>query len=208
MTDPKPGITGCINHALARLGHKPHDPTALEWCIGPPLGDSLATLMATDEPSAVAAALTAYRERFSTLGMFENAVYEGIPECLNALRQAGFRLFVATSKPHVFARRIVEHFGLAKYFEEIYGSELDGERADKGELIRHLLAAENLNPLRTFMVGDREHDALGAAKNGISTVGVLYGYGSREELAAAGADPLCETPRTLTEALIARAGRA
>lgn len=155
-------------------------------------------------PETIASALSAYRERFSTLGMFENAVYAGIPECLSSLREAGVRLFVATSKPHFYARQIVEHFELRSHFDEVYGSELDGERTDKGELIAHLMATEKLDSNRTIMVGDREHDALGAAKNGIPTIGVLYGYGSREELTSAGAAPLCETPNDVASALLAR----
>ena len=126
----------------------------------------------------------------------ENTVYPGIPE---ALRELGGRtdLYVATSKPAVFARRILEHFNLARLFKGIHGSELDGARSDKGELIAHVLRAEGLDPAATLMVGDRKHDLLGAAQCGVRGVGALWGYGGRAELEAAGAWRLLDAPAEL-----------
>jgi phosphoglycolate phosphatase len=130
--------------------------------------------------------------------MFENSVYPGIPELLTTLvGQAD--LWVATSKPRIFAEKIVEHFGLAPYFKGIYGSELDGRNSDKGELVALLLREQGLAPASAVMIGDREHDIIGAKKNGLRSVGVLWGYGSAEELANAGADRLVQSPDQLRD---------
>ena len=126
-------------------------------------------------------AIILYRERFSTVGLFENFLYPQIPEILQAIRSAGYQTYVATSKPHIFANRIIEHFGLTFLFDGIYGSELDGTRCDKAELLRYILISENLIPAKTVMVGDRSHDIIGAKKNQILAIGVTYGYGTREE---------------------------
>ncbi|HET9929641.1 MAG TPA: HAD hydrolase-like protein [Polyangiaceae bacterium] len=149
----------------------------------------------------VARALSEYRARFATTGMFENAVYPNIPEALEDLQRQGLPLFVATSKPTPFAERIVEHFGLSRYFAGVYGSELSGERSDKGELIAHVLRAENLAPSRVSMVGDRAHDIVGARRNGVRALGVLWGYGDAAELVEAGADAIFATVRDLSLAL-------
>lgn len=129
--------------------------------------------------------------------MFENAVYDGIPDVLAELTSRKVSLFVATSKPHVYARRILEHFGLAEFFRGIYGSELDGTRSSKGELIAHVVSVARLRAAETCMVGDRHHDITGALHSGVLPVGVLWGYGSRSELAEAGAARLIEEPREL-----------
>jgi phosphoglycolate phosphatase len=133
--------------------------------------------------------------------MFENRVYPGIPEALARLRSAGFTLWVVTSKPSVFAAPILEHFELTRYFEGVHGSELSGDRSDKGDLIAHVLRSERLLAEQTTMVGDRKHDIVGARRNGVRAFGVLWGYGSRDELAAAGADGLCENVGDLVREL-------
>lgn len=130
--------------------------------------------------------------------MFENVVYPGIPEVLESLGAGGAELYVATSKPQVFAERILDHFGLSRHFKGIFGSELSGARSNKGELIGHILMIAGLPAADTVMVGDREHDVHGARRNGVSAVGVLWGYGSREELAAAGAEQILEQPTDLS----------
>ena len=137
------------------------------------------------------------------MGQYENRVYDGIPELLAERRAAGQRLFVATSKPTCFAETIAAHFGLADYFEAVYGSELDGTRTDKKELLAHLLAEEDLCPRETLMIGDRRYDIEGGAANGLATVGVAYGYGGEAELRAAGADHLCDSPAALGAMLAA-----
>ena len=184
LTDPKPGITRCIQHALTALGREAPGEEELLWCIGPPLQESFPRLLDSDEKALVDQAITHYRERFSTVGLFENELYPGVVEALQELRGAGLRTFVATSKPRVFALRIVEHFGLRLHVDEVYGSELDGTRTNKVELIEHLLAIEKLDLALSLMIGDRKHDLIGAHRNGLSAAGVGYGFGSREELMA------------------------
>ncbi len=203
LTDPKPGITECIRYALTKLGRAAPAADEITWCIGPPLAQSFATLLATDEPELVARGVALYRERFGTVGLFENALYPGIADAVAAVRAAGFATYVATSKPHVYARRIVEHFALAALFDGVYGSELDGTRVDKGELIAHALAEERLDAARVVMIGDREHDAIGARDNGVRVIGVSYGYGSEAELRAHGADAIARAPSEIP-GLVAR----
>jgi phosphoglycolate phosphatase len=197
LTDPKVGITESIRYALDRM-ERPYPPDAsLDWCIGPPLQESFATLLETDDPTLPQEALRLFRERFSTVGLFENSPYPAIPALLQTLQDAGFRLFVATSKPAVYAQRIVAHFDLEQYFLLVYGSELDGRLTHKNELIHHILQQEKLNPAHTLMIGDREHDILGAKANNVAATGVTWGYGSPEELVAAGAATLLHQPADL-----------
>ena len=197
LTDPKPGITRSIQYALDRLG-QPTIPTEdeLTWCIGPPLRASFVKLLG--EASADLA-VSLYRERFSDIGLYENAVYAGVEDVLTALRQSGHRLFVATSKAHVFADRIIDHFDLRRHFERVFGAELDGTRADKSDLLAYALKTTSVDPSRAVMIGDRSHDMIGARNNGIKGIGVLYGYGSAQELTAAGASHLCATPNAILD---------
>lgn len=190
LTDPGVGITRCIQHALEGLGLPVPEAESLRRCVGPPLQNSFAELLGTRDDALVAEAIRLYRERFVTAGMFENSVYAGVPAALEVLRRDGHRLWVVTSKPHVFARQIVEHFGLSAFFERVYGSELSGENSDKGRLIRVALTQEELSPGQVCMVGDRAVDIEGARSNGVGAIGVLWGYGSREELIAAAPDRL------------------
>jgi phosphoglycolate phosphatase len=195
LTDPKPGITRSIRYALDRLGRAAPTEDDLICCIGPPLRASLATLLGGDTHADEALAL--YRERFADIGLYENEVYPGVVETLAALAGAGRRLFVATAKPHVYAERIVAHFGLRPYFERVFGSELSGERGEKTDLLRHALCETGIEGARAMMIGDRRHDIVGARTNGMTALGVLYGYGSRDELVAAGAHHLCATPQAV-----------
>jgi phosphoglycolate phosphatase len=196
LTDPKPGITRSIQYALQKLDHAAI-PTEdeLTWCIGPPLRASFVKILGGEDQADRAVSL--YRERFSDIGLFENRVYDGIAEVLTTLSQSGQRLFVATSKPHVFATRIVEHFGLRHHFEHVFGSELDGRRVDKSDLLAYALKTVSVNPAKTLMIGDRSHDMVGAKNNGMQAIGVLYGYGSRCELLDAGASQVCATPQAI-----------
>ena len=147
----------------------------------------------------VAEAIRLYRERFVATGMFENSVYPEIPAGLESLRQDGHRMWVATSKPHVYAREIVQHFRLDGFFEGVYGSELSGVNAEKGALIREILARERLSREETCMVGDRMQDVAGARANGIEAVAVLWGYGSPRELQAAAPDRIVASMAELRE---------
>ena len=195
LTDPGEGFVACVSHALAKLECRPYADHEIRKHVGPPLEETLARLL--EDRAKIPAAVAFYRERYASIGYLENAVYPGIKEALRALHSRGMRLYVATSKPTVYAERIVAHFGLDRLFRGVYGSELDGRRSDKGSLLSHLLARESLPAASTFMVGDRAQDMLAAVANGVHPVGALWGYGSREELAGAGAALLCERPPDL-----------
>jgi len=206
LTDPKPGITGSIQYALEKLDRPVPSQDELAWCIGPPLRASFVALLGGEELADRAVAL--YRERFGEVGLFENSLYPDIPAVLAALARSPRRLFVATSKPHVFASRIIEHFGLAGYFEHIFGSELDGSRVDKADLLAYALTQSGVDPSQALMIGDRSHDVAGARANGIDAVGVTYGYGTEAELIEAGAILLCASsgaiPQVIHNALAGR----
>lgn len=192
LTDPKVGITRCIRHALGALGVTPPDADDLTWCIGPPLMESFKSMLGDDALAAVA--LQHFRARFSEIGLYENRLYDGVPEALQWLSGRGISLFVATSKPQVYAEQIVEHFGLAACFEGVFGPTLRGDRVRKTDLLQWALRETAVKAETAAMVGDRSHDMVGATDNGMRTVGVLYGYGSREELEAAGAQLLISNP--------------
>jgi phosphoglycolate phosphatase len=199
LTDPKPGITGSIQYALEKLGREVPSQDELAWCIGPPLRASFVMLLGGEEYADRAVAL--YRERFGDVGLFENSVYPEIEGVLAKLSQSGFRMFVATSKPHVFAKRIVDHFGLDRHFQHVFGSELDGTRVHKADLLTYALEQTGTDPAQALMIGDRSHDVLGAKANRMDAIGVTYGYGSPEELLAAGARHLCATPRAVLDVI-------
>lgn len=183
LTDPKVGITTSARYGLEKVGFPIADSENIDWIIGPPLKASLAKILNVDANDDLAEqALLGYRERFSVTGLFENHLFDDVAQTLDALKSKGYRLFLATAKPEIYARQILQHFNLLHYFEYPYGSELTGERTNKGELIRYILEKENLNPTECLMVGDREHDIFGARQNGIETIAVEYGYGSQAEL--------------------------
>ncbi|MCL2449218.1 MAG: HAD hydrolase-like protein [Polyangiaceae bacterium] len=188
LTDSRPGILASMRWALGELGLAVPSDEALTRFIGPPTHIAFRELVATDDRAILDRAVALYRDRFTRLGMFENSLYPGIRDGLAALRSAGCRLWVATSKPEVYARRIIHHFALRDQFVEVYGSELDGERGDKADLIAHLLSREQLEGAGTWMIGDRVHDIVGAHKNGLRAAGALWGYGAPAELEAACAD--------------------
>ncbi len=183
LTDPREGITRSIQYALEKLGIIEPDLQKLEHFIGPPLLQAFMQFYGFEEEKAWQA-VNFYRERFKVTGLYENEVFEGVIELLETLEAQGRHLYVATSKPWEFAREIARHFDFAKHFKVIYGSELDGTRTNKVELIAHLLKEEGLAPAQTLMIGDRKHDLIGAKANGVDVVAVGYGFGSREELAA------------------------
>ena len=186
LTDPKVGITTSARYGLNKIGHPIADDVNIDWIIGPPLQASLAKILnvAVDDVLAEQA-LMGYRERFAVTGLYENHVFDDVAETLKTLQQQGYRLFLATAKPEVYARQILEHFELLQYFVHPYGSELNGERTNQAELIAYIIEKEQLKPEECLMVGDREHDIFGARHNGIETIAVEYGYGTDEELTAA-----------------------
>lgn len=183
LTDPKVGITTSARYGLEKVGHPISEDTNIDWIIGPPLKASLAKILNVDADDTLAEqALMAYRERFAVTGLYENHVFEGVAETLAELKRRGYRLFLATAKPTVYAKQILEHFNLVQYFTEIYGSELNGDRTNKGELIQYILEQQGMQADQCIMVGDREHDIFGARHNGIESIAVKYGYGSEIEL--------------------------
>ncbi len=201
LTDPKLGITRSIQHALRKRGRPVPHADQLESLIGPPLEQSFREHFGMS-PGDARQAVGDYREYFAEKGLFENAVYPGIAELLAALRGRQLRLAVATSKPTVFAERILTHFGLADRFEGVIGSHLDGGRVDKGELIRDALAALRVGAADAVHVGDRRHDVLGARANGVTAIAVGWGYGTREELLAAEPHELVESVAALSRLLL------
>jgi phosphoglycolate phosphatase len=207
LTDPKEGITRSIAFALERMARVSPDTEDLRFAIGPPLRDSFATLLGTDDAREIELAMTHYRERYASIGLYENTVYPGIPETLEAMKSAGCRILLATAKPHVYARTILEHFALSAQFDEIYGCELDGTRQHKTELVAYLLKREHVNPVEqnTVMIGDRVHDIVAAHANRCEAIGVTWGYGSATELQHANA--IADQPADIAAIFAARYSR-
>ena len=190
LTDPYEGITRCIVYAIEKLGFERPSDDWLYSSIGPPLWDTFPEIVG-DELTARAVEL--YRERFDDVGWLENTPYDGILDALAAVHATGARLFVATAKPQKAAARIVEHFGMGQFFEEVYGSEPDGTRSRKGDLLAWAIE-RNDDVNQRVMIGDRKHDLIGAVTNGMRAVGVSYGYGSVDELQKAGAESIAAAP--------------
>ncbi len=206
LTNPKEGITRSVEYALNAFGISVPDRDALCRFIGPPLVESFQTYYGFS-PQQAQKALLIYRERFAKTGIWENEPYHGMEELLKALWKAGRRLTVATSKPTVFAEQILERFGYRKYFTAVSGSELDGTHNQKREVIQSALAFYNLAPHQALMVGDTRYDVEGAALCGLDCVGVLYGFGSRQELEAAGAVQLADSVPALRRLLLGEAAK-
>lgn len=193
LTDPALGITNSLMYALAKFNMHIESREELYKFIGPPLVDMMMQEYDFSKEKAQQG-LAYYREYFSVKGLFENEVYVGIPELLGDLQASGYKLVLATSKPEKFAKQILEHFDLAKYFHFIGGSDMAESRATKEAVIEYDLAAlGNPDPQRCIMVGDRKYDVIGAREYGIDCVGVLFGYGSREELEETNAAYIVET---------------
>ncbi|QWH00707.1 HAD family hydrolase [Bacillus mycoides] len=187
LTDPKEGIINSVLYALEKIGIEEVNISELDSFIGPPIQQSFVDRYNMNEIE-VERAVFYFREYLKQSGLLENKVYDGITTLLQELKDAGNRLFVATSKPTVFAKQVIEHFQLTTFFEEIVGSNLDGTRIQKEEIIAHILQTnEELKKEEMVMIGDRKHDVIGANSNGIASIGVLYGYGSEIELSDAGA---------------------
>ncbi len=195
LTDSAEGVFRCVSHALSAFGIEA-EPGSLFGYIGPPLNWSFPHFHGlTEEETDRAIAL--FREEYERGGKFENRVYDGIPEMLTALREAGYLTGVATSKPLHFARQILDHFSLTPYFDHISGTGND-ERGGKEEVVRASVAHFGVSPEDMWMIGDREHDILGAHAVGMEAIGVLWGYGSREEFITHGAEHIVSTPTELT----------
>lgn len=186
LTDPAEGITNSVCYALGKMGIHSEPQNELRF-IGPPLHQSFQMFYGMSEEDSFRA-VEYYREYYRPTGIFENRLYDGIPEALDKLRRKGYELAVASSKPEVFVNQILDHFGIADRFAEVVGSELDGRRTDKADVIREALARLDAVVDDCCMIGDRLHDIEGAHKVGMLAAGVTWGYGSEEELKTAKAD--------------------
>ncbi|MCQ2527939.1 MAG: HAD family hydrolase [Saccharofermentans sp.] len=203
LTDPGLGITNSIMHALRHFGMEVPAREELYQFIGPPLYETFIDYYGFSEEKADEG-VRVFRENYQVNGLFENEVYDGIPQTLSELKKRGCKIHLATSKPEPFAIRILEHFDLIKYFDFVAGSTMntnlgaDGGRTTKAEVIRHVLTSNNITDTsEVIMVGDRRHDVEGAAEHNIKTIGVLFGYGSRGELESSGAAYVVERPQEI-----------
>ena len=202
LTDPALGITNSIMFALRKNGVEPPEREKLFCCIGPPLIDAFMEMWGFSKEKAVKA-LSDYREYFSVTGLFENEVYEGIEKLLWSLYDSGKKLYLATSKPEIYARQILEHFNLAKYFTFIAGNTLSEDRPKKIDVINYIFKeCPEISKNSAVMVGDRKYDAEGAHEANLPCIGVLFGYGNREELENAGADYIVENVNELKDLLL------
>lgn len=200
LTDPGEGISACFHYAAGELGVRLSGD--LRRFVGPPLRDSFREILGVEDPSAIEEGIRLYRERFATTGIFENELYEGIPEALEDLTGAGVRLNVVTAKPQVFARRITAHFGLDRLLQGVYGPSLEGHPATKSELLANVMSNTRATTDRSCMVGDRSYDMTAARANGVAGVGVGWGYGSEKELEEAGADIVVESVARLADTVL------
>lgn len=202
LTDPAVGITTSVAYSLKKFGIEVKDISDLNHFIGPPLLDSFMADYGFDKEKAQTA-IDYYRERFRVKGLYENVVYDGVEAMLDKLKKSGKKLILATSKPEPFAKEILRHFNLEEYFIFAAGSNFDGTRTAKAEVIEYALESAGVTDKSAcVMVGDREHDIIGANKTGLDSVGVLYGYGSKDELQTAGATFVVESVTKLAELLL------
>lgn len=198
LTEPGEGITNSVAYALNKFGISVEDKTQLYKFIGPPLIDSFMEFYGFSEEKAWQG-VEYYREYFAEKGIFENKIYDGIIKVLETLRNKGYHLIVATSKPTEYAIKILEKFELYKYFEFVSGSDMNEKNSCKANIIKYAMEINNIVPDEAVMIGDRKHDIIGAKANGIHSIGVLYGYGDLEELQSAGADEIVHTVDMILE---------
>lgn len=198
LTESGIGITRSVAHALAELGHPTPDQARLESMIGPSLWDGFAALGVP--PEQLDEAVAFYRARYTSIGLFENRVYDGVTEMLGRL--GGATLCLATAKPIAYAAKITAHFGVAAHLAHEFGSELDGTRSDKADLIGYALKRTGADPARAVMLGDRRHDVSGAVANGVTPVGAAWGYGSVSELRDAGCRHIAATPAEAADMIL------
>lgn len=200
ITDPKEGITKCVQYALSKFDIEEECDNLLSF-IGPPLTDSFIDFYGFDKQKAELA-INYYRERYAKIGLFENSAIDGIHEVLEKLKEYGYTLAVATSKPTCFAISICEKYDFSKYFDIIMGSELDGTRTKKSEIIYEVLKQLNAKPEEVVMIGDRKYDIIGAKEVGTASIGVRFGYAEDGELEKAGADFIVGTPNELLTCIL------
>lgn len=202
LTDSAPGIINSVIFALKKYGIEVDDRKSLYRFVGPPLADSFENYYGFSKEK-IEKTIEYYHEYYREKGMFENLVYDGLENLLKTLKDNNMTLIVATSKPQVFAQKILEHFNIAKYFTCIAGSNLDGTRSKKGEVIKYALESCGILDLsEVIMIGDRKYDIIGAKQAGVTSIGVLYGYGDRNELEKAGADFIADTVEDIEKLLL------
>ncbi len=201
ITDSGPGIMNAIRYAVKKRGLPDVPEEVLRSFIGPPLKEQFRSVFGLSDDEGTIMVAT-YREYYGEKGIFENRVYDGVPEVFQKLQEAGVRILMATSKPEKYAKQIAEHFGFDKYFDFIGGACMDGRRTDKHDVIEYVIDSCKVCRENTVMIGDRRHDMIGASKAGIRSIGVLYGYGSREELERAGADMIAVTPDDISKLIL------
>ncbi len=194
LSDSRPGIEACFRHTLQQLGHDPDKAGDLTWAVGPPIAVSLGRLLEPFGDNRVDLALTIYRERYSTTGIYDCSVYPGVTTMMDGLRDAGFVMCIATSKRRDFAERVIDFLGLRTYLRGVYGAEPGGGLDHKQDLLANILTVEQLRAPDCIMLGDRLHDIEAATANAIRSVGALWGYGGRSELEQAGAGAIAATP--------------
>ena len=207
LIDSQPGIVASCFAALRALGHNPDEAPDITRFIGPPLEEMLRAVLQVYDDDRVDEAVAAYRQHYGESGVFGSELYPGIVNALEEMRQAGLRIYIATSKREVFARRIAEHLKVAGYFDGIYGSVHGGKLDHKPALLAHIVSEQKLPTSHTLMVGDRRHDIVGAHAVDIRGLGVLWGYGGRDELETAGADHLVERTADLAPTVLSMLGR-
>ncbi|MCK1424009.1 HAD hydrolase-like protein [Bradyrhizobium sp. 180] len=207
LVDSQPGIAASCLAALRALGHEPGDTLDIKRFIGPPLEDILRALLAAYGDDRIELAVAAYRQHYGDSGLLGSELYPGINWALEEMRSAGLRIYLATSKREIFARRILENLNLATHFDGIHGSVPGGVLDHKPELLAHILSKHDISASHSLMVGDRRHDINGAHAVKIRGLGVLWGYGTRDELETAGADQLVEWPADLARAVLSTLNR-
>lgn len=194
LSDSRGGIAGCFRFTLSEMGHDPAVAGDLSWAVGPPIATSLGRLLAQYGDDRVDQALGIYRARYSSVAIYDCSVFPGVQQMLQALRDAGLPMLVATSKRRDFAERVMDHLGLRGFVRAVYGAEPGGGLDEKHDLLAHILAREPMGTAGAIMVGDRLHDIHAAQANSLPSIGVLWGYGGEAELTQAGADHLAATP--------------
>jgi len=204
ITDPRKGIIESYKALLGEMAVPVNSDSELVWVIGPPLRECLAKLLSTSDSTKIETAVNRYRYWYVEQGyMYHDTPYSGINDLLVDLKTAGYRMFVATAKAHPYARLILRHWALERHFENIHGSELDGTRSNKAELLSWMINNYSLHPKESvLMIGDRKHDAIAAKSNQLPCIGVGYGYGSKQELESAGIDIFCQDLRELRKTLL------
>jgi phosphoglycolate phosphatase len=199
LTDSAPGIVGCINHALVALARPPWPEVRLRPMIGTPLTAIFGVVLGSDDEGLLDTAVAHYRERFDALGVFENALYGGVVEALDELRDAGHELRVVTAKPAPAARRVLDHFDISSRFSAVHGPALTDRGCDKADLVAAALEMARARPDAAVMIGDRVDDVRAARRHGVRAVAAGWGYGSHEELVAAGPEYLAPSISHLRE---------